>query len=59
MEPLWQNGRLTKVENWFQRIKARPAFESAFLKWMPAELTEEMYCNGQQTWPEIEKLISL
>ena len=58
MEPLWQNGRLPNVENWFQRIKARPAFEPAFLKWMPAELTEEMYSNGQQTWLEIEKLIS-
>jgi len=58
MGSLWQQGRLPNVENWFERIKARPSFEPAFLKWMPAELTEEMYSNGQQSWPEIEKLIS-
>ncbi len=58
MEALWQKGRLPKVENWFERIKARPAFEPAFLKWMPVELTEEMYLNGQQSWPDIEMLIS-
>ena len=57
MEPLWQNGRLPHVESWFNRIKRRPSFEPAFIKWMPEGLADEMYDNGQQSWSEIEKLI--
>ncbi len=58
MEFLWQQGRLPNVEKWFERIKARPAFEPAFVKWVPGELVEEMYSNGQRSRAEIEKLIS-
>jgi len=57
MEPLWQNGRLPNVERWFEAIKQRPAFESAFVKWMPQGLADEMYANGQQSWPDIKRLI--
>lgn len=58
MEPLWENGRLPQVEDWFTRIKARPTFEAAFLQWLPDELRDEMYANGQKSWPEIEKLLT-
>lgn len=58
MEPLWQNGRLPGVEQWFAAINKRPTFEPAFRKWMPEELRLEMYSNGQESWPEIEKLVS-
>lgn len=58
MEPLWQSGRLPGVERWFTAIKKRPSFDPAFIKWMPEELRLEMYSNGQESWPEIEKLVS-
>jgi len=58
MEPLWQNGRLPGIERWFAAIKKRPSFEPAFIKWMPEELILEMYSNGQESWPEIVKLVS-
>ena len=58
MAPLWENGRLPGVERWFNAIKARPTFEPAFVKWLPAELRDEMYANGRKSWPEIDLLIS-
>jgi glutathione S-transferase len=54
MAPLWENGRMPGVARWFAAIKARSAFEPAFIKWLPDELREEMYSNGQKSWPDIE-----
>lgn len=57
LEGLWRNGRLPRVERWFERVKKRPTFNSAFANWMPAELTEEMRANGEKRWPEIKAII--
>lgn len=57
MAPLWEGGRLPGVERWFNTIKKRPTFEPAFEKWMPVELKEEMFANGQKSWPDIAALI--
>lgn len=54
MAPVWEGGRLPGVARWFDAIKARPTFETAFIKWLPKELQEEMYANGQKSWPDIE-----
>lgn len=35
MELLWKNGRLPCVEAWFDRVRSRPTFEPAFVRWMP------------------------
>ena len=58
MEKMWRDGRLPKVENWFARIKARPTFEPAFVKWMPQTLADEMRENGARSWPEIEAVLA-
>ncbi|MCG6878584.1 MAG: glutathione S-transferase family protein [Deltaproteobacteria bacterium] len=58
MEPLWENGRLPAVERWFETVKQRSSFERAFTKWLPTELRDEMYSNGQRSWPEIKALLS-
>jgi glutathione S-transferase len=57
LEGLWRNGRLPRVEHWFERIKERPTFNSAFVDWMPADLTEEMRTNGEKSWPDIKSII--
>ena len=57
MDGLWRHGRLPRVEAWFERIRARPAFSPALLDWMPAGLTQEMRANGEKTWPEIRALL--
>ena len=57
MEKLWEDGRLPGVERWFNTVQSRSTFETAFVKWLPKELQDEMYLNGQKSWPEIEMLM--
>ncbi len=59
LEGLWANGRLPRVENWFERIRRRPTFEPAFVQWMPPELSAEMRENGSKSWPQIRELLRI
>ena len=59
MEGLWRNGRLPHVENWFERVRARPTFYPAFVEWLPAELAAEMRANGERSWPAVAALIGI
>ncbi len=56
---LWRDGRLPRVEGWFERIKSRPTFEPAFMKWMPADLIDDMRANGAKSWPAVKALLGL
>jgi glutathione S-transferase len=57
MSGIWSGGRLPRVGDWFERVRARPAFTAAFLHWMPAALATEMRANGERAWPEVLKLL--
>jgi len=57
MEGLWWNGRLPRVERWFERVKERPTFKAAFVDWMPADLADEMRTNGEKSWPDVKAII--
>lgn len=59
MQGLWANGRLRAVEEWFARVRSRPTFQSALVRWMPAGLAEEMRSNGERSWPDIRALLDL
>jgi glutathione S-transferase len=59
MHGLWKHGRLPRVEHWFERVRARPAFWPAFVEWLPAELAEEMRANGEKSWPAIAELLKV
>jgi glutathione S-transferase len=59
MERLWTGGRLPRVAGWFERIRARPTFEPAFLRWMPPELAAEMRQNGANSWAQIRNLLQI
>lgn len=59
MEPVWADGRLPRVEAWFERVRARPAFEPAFVRWLPLALAAEMRANGERAWPKIAALLGL
>lgn len=59
MEGLWQNGRLPRVEHWFDRIRERPTFHAAFVEWLPPDLAAEMRSNGERSWPEVRALLGL
>lgn len=58
MDRLWQNPRLTRVADWFTRVQARPSFEPAFERWMPAALAAEMRSNGHRAWPQIQSILT-
>jgi hypothetical protein len=52
------NGRLPRVENWFERVKERPTVQArAFIDWMPSDLSEEMGSNGEKSVPPQIKAI--
>lgn len=59
MEGLWTGGRLPRVERWFARVRARPAFHPGFIAWMPQHLSQEMRDNGVRSWPEIRDLLGV
>lgn len=58
MRGLWENGRLPRLEVWFGRIAARPAFKAALIDWVPADLVNDLRTNGARAWPEIARIIS-
>ena len=59
MDGLWRNGRLPRVERWFDQIRSRATFAPAFIEWMPADLTEAMRENGRRSWPEIKAMLAI
>ncbi len=59
MTRLWQDGRLPRVERWFQRVSARPTFGPAFVEWLPPELAREMRTNGERSWPAVAALLAI
>jgi glutathione S-transferase len=59
MEQLWRNGRRPRVEQWFERVRARPSFHPAFVEWVPAELADEMRANGGKSWPRVAALLGI
>jgi glutathione S-transferase len=59
MEGVWAHGRLPRVADWFDRIRARPTFAPSFIEWLPPALAEEMRSNGTKSWPEIARSLQL
>jgi glutathione S-transferase len=59
MERMWRNGRLPRVERWFERVRARPTFHPAFVEWLPPELADEMRANGERSWPAVAAIIGI
>jgi glutathione S-transferase len=58
MDGLWDGGRLPRVADWFRRLSERATFKLSFVDWMPLELAAEMRGNGEQSWPQIQGLLS-
>jgi glutathione S-transferase len=59
MSGMWENGRLPRVAEWWERIKARPRFKSSLLDWCPADLTNDLRENGAKSWPEVARIIGI
>ena len=59
MQGMWEGGRLPRVAEWLAAIKARPAFEPAFWRWMPEDLTRDLRTNGARSWPEVADMLGI
>ncbi len=57
MSGLWDEGRRPHVEDWFNRIKARPTFKPMFLDWCPEDLTNDLKTFGTQTFPRVLEIL--
>ena len=57
MSGLWDQGRRPHVEDWFNRIKARPTFKPMFLDWCPEDLTNDLMTYGTQTFPKVLEML--
>ena len=58
MRGMWEGGRLPRLEAWFARVAARPAFKAALIEWLPADLAADFRSNGARSWPEIARIIA-
>jgi ganglioside-induced differentiation-associated protein 1 len=59
LEGVWRDGRLPRVERWFDRLRNRPTFGPAFSDWMPRDLVVEMRENGRRSWNEVATILAI
>ncbi len=57
MSEMWTRSR-PRLAGWFERVKARKTFRSAFLDWCPPDLTRDLATFGRETWPEVKKILA-
>lgn len=53
---LWTETRPHLTE-WWQRVKARPTFETALFKYVPPGLGEMMARYGKEAWPKVKAIV--
>ncbi|MGD9921375.1 MAG: glutathione S-transferase family protein [Pseudorhodoplanes sp.] len=59
MNPMWQDGRLPRVEDWFERVRSRPSFKPSFLDWIPDGLRNDLAANGARSWPQVRATLQM
>ena len=47
-----------RVADWYHRIKARPSFEAAIMRWENAGYLQLMKRQGRENWPKIERIVA-
>jgi glutathione S-transferase len=53
---LWTEKR-PHLAAWWQRVKARPSFEPALMKYVPPALGELMRARGEEAWPRVRAIL--
>jgi glutathione S-transferase len=46
------------VQDWYERIKARPSFTDAIVRWENAKYMQLMKTRGAESWPKIQEIIA-
>jgi len=47
-----------RVADWYRRIKARPSFEAAIVRWENAGYLDLMKRQGRENWPKIKEIMA-
>jgi glutathione S-transferase len=58
MTPLISSEARPALADWYSRARARPAYETAVERWIPAVALEFFQASGAALWPEIEPLVA-
>ncbi|HUB94474.1 MAG TPA: glutathione S-transferase family protein [Stellaceae bacterium] len=53
---LWTRSR-PHLTRWLARVKARPSFEPAMMKYLPPALGEIMKARGLEAWPKVSAIV--
>jgi hypothetical protein len=53
---LWTEKR-RHLTAWWERVKARPTFETALFKYVPPGLGEMMGRYGREAWPAVKAIV--
>jgi glutathione S-transferase len=56
MSEMWTKNR-PNLNNWFERIKARPTYKPQLRDWCPPDLTNDLATFGAQSWPEVKRIL--
>lgn len=52
----WRHSR-PRLDDWYERIKARPSFRPAMIDVMPAKFMADMGTRGGGYWPEVREIL--
>lgn len=55
MTAMW--AKRPRVNDWFERVRARKTFKVTFLDECPPDLTRDLLTFGTESWPEAKKLL--
>jgi glutathione S-transferase len=50
--------RTPRTADWYRRIKARPSFQAAIVRWENAKYLELMKRQGRENWPKIKEIMA-
>lgn len=56
MSPMW--AARPQLADWYRRIRARPGYQEALVRWFNAKYLTLMEEKGQQEWPKIATVLS-
>jgi glutathione S-transferase len=45
------------VADWYRRIKARPSFQDAIVRWENADYLKLMRARGDEAWPKVQEIV--
>lgn len=53
----WWEDRYPNLKDWWNRIQARPTFQSSILDWCPEDLTNDLLVYGSKSWPDVRSIL--